>query len=320
MPPPPAPPSRPLVAAFRIVYRVDDVAGSSPLVSTERVEVRRPFDSRVEQWEGPPPGTAMRSANVSNRDALWTLDENGAVSFAVRRVPAVGSRGVSRAALDAAARSGNARVAGRETILGRACTRFVYREPYKPAEPATPKERAESCVTSDGLLLKEAWTFAGKLARVVEAVEIAAPADLPDERFFVGQPLPETEVSRLASANLVVDEGSAPAGHLTARLPRGFVSSRKATASQPGAVGAPGQTFSQSYVRGTELVVVDQSVPPSSPAWDPREGDPIKLGTRGGRIVFYADRVEVRMRTGTVDARVTAPTRELAVYVARTLR
>ncbi|MDQ3107529.1 MAG: hypothetical protein M3Q68_06945, partial [Actinomycetota bacterium] len=64
-------------ATYRVVYRLEEFTGTKVALSTDKVWVRRPFESRLETWNGAPPGTAKVSTQIG--------------AFATRRNQSVGA-------------------------------------------------------------------------------------------------------------------------------------------------------------------------------------------------------------------------------------
>lgn len=318
LPPAPTPPARPGPSSYHAVYRVEETTAAAPVVSTELVWVRRPHESRVERRAGPPPGDSVRSATIANREFLWTLKEDGAVAAGFRRPPGPPSRDASPPAFASAARRGVVRELDPSEVIGLRCRRFEYREPSPRPFRLPSGERVESCVTADGIVLREEWTVAGKLARLTEAVTLELDPDLGPDRLFVGR-VPTSQESRFAAQEVVQDKRPPP-GSLRPSVPRGFVRDRSAGVSGQGGGSIPRQTFVETYRRGLELVVVEQAVAGSpSPPWPRDEGVKVRLGSVPGRLVLFQDHAEVRSAAGKTRFRVGAPTVALAMYFARTL-
>jgi hypothetical protein len=312
---------------FRVIYRVEDHAVRPVRITTEVVEVRRPYEARVEGRPGRPPGGRVTSGQVSNREFLWQLDVGGELQFGVRRIPAGPLRGTSLAALRDAARQGIVEAIGSAVILGRRCAWFVHANPApQPLSRATDDGRVESCIDARGIVLMEVWHVGGRLARIIEAVGLGdgppsrsrflAGKDPATER--VGQP----EAAALLQRQFVVDDDADLTAPIRVRTPQGWKADRRAAASQAtgGGSGAT-QIVAQTYLRGRELVVVELGAQPSlPPAWRVDEGETVELGELGeGRLVYYADRVELRLVGDLGFVRVAAPSRGVAVDFVRSL-
>lgn len=306
---------------YSVVYRVEDLTREDTRVTTEVLEVRRPFDGRYEQRSGKPPGGDVQTGRLANRLHQWTLRTTGNATFGFLRPPGGPPRDASLAALRDASRAGRAEVAGSERIAGRACTVFAIGPP--PPDPVAPpgRDHVELCVSAEGIILRESWRIGDRLARVAEAVRVSTRVP-GDDRFRVGRtPTPGGE-SELLALQLAVEDTEEPAS-LTVELdpPAGWRLARSAAVAESrGQGGPPSQVFSQAFVRGTELVIVDRSIPgPVQPVWDPSEGIPVELGGGPARIVYFIDRVEVRAVGASGYARVAAPSRATALRFARAL-
>lgn len=312
---------------YRIVYRVEDRSRPQVRVTTEVVEVGRPYDGRLETRSGRPPGGEITSGQVTNRDYFWQLGEQGVPHFGVRRIPAGPARDVSYGALLDAVRGGVVDALGAGRIAGRRCTWFASGEPGpQRLEPATAEGRIESCVDRSGMLLSEVWVFGGKAARIVEAVSVSTRVPSP-RRFLNGkdlrsETLQRPDALRLIQGQFVVDEDADVDLPTAIRAPRGWRRDRRAIASTASGGGRATQFLSETFVSDGQLVVVERGTHPAlRPGWPVDEGGRIDLGTLGaGRVVYYADRVELRLIGNLGFVRVAAPSQRLAVEFARGLR
>lgn len=332
-PPPPAP-GQEIVPNYRVVYEVRETAGDEPLVTTEIVEVRRPFDARVETWTGGPPGGDLLSVTVTNRSHFWHFQQGGEVELGVRRQPGPAHRDASLAVLRQAAGDGMAEEGRRASVAGLPCTRFVYHEPRpSPVEAATADDRVESCVSGDGVVLREVWTLMGRVVLTREAVQVDTDLDLPDSRFLADREPDPSRPSEVASAleraQVVREDVSPEFPVLQPQLPEGFSPDRQAMLFDAGGGGlGPRQAYFQSFVRGMELVVVEQGRTESgTPPWSGSEGRTVDLdGFAAGRLVYFPDHVEVRAEIdgagragGPSYVLVRAPSVPLARYVVEHL-
>ena len=313
------------------MYRVTEYAGPAPVVNTEVVEARRPFEVHDESRAGPPPGGEILSGSVQNRQFFWDLTTGGAVQFGLMRSPGIETHDVSLGILRDAARRGRVRELGRLSLLGRSCTRFSYFQ-FRPAplSPPTRREHVDPCVTDDGILLREDWMAVGKLARVREAVEVDTAPRFDDSRFFIGR-TPEAGAAASAFASQqAVQEGKAPNGTvLRSRLPAGFTVDRRATVAGSGSGGGrPHTAYVESYLHDSEAAILEQgSVSGTDPPWLTDQGQKVPAGRFGqGRLLMFVDEVELRAwnpakgPAGRVEfVRIDAPSADLAVYLLRTL-
>jgi hypothetical protein len=316
------------IDGYSVVYRVEERTTRTPRISTEVLEVRRPYGARVELRPGKPPGGRITTGNVSSREFFWQLDDGGALQFGVRRVPMGPLRDASYTALRDAAAHRVIDAVGTSEVLGRRCVWFAFSQPApQPLAPPTEGSRVESCVTPSGIVLLETWHLGGRTARIVQAVRLrtAAPAKT---RFLEGrrpesEPLSQPETLSLLRGAFVVSEDAQVDAPIEVRAPRGWRSDRHAVAAQSlGGTSRATQIVIDSYLRGPELVVVERGAHPSmQPSWPVEEGAHIDLGSLGeGRLVSYVDRVELRAVGNLGFVRVTAPSRRVALDFVRGLR
>jgi hypothetical protein len=313
------------LAGYRVTYRVEDRTRPRVRVTTQVLEVHRPWSSRVEDRAGAPPGEAVVKAQITNGTHLWGLKGGGVLQFGVVRPPGGPGRDVSLRVLRDAVADGFAEVAGQDEILGRRCTRFVVGSPITEALVTPGSDRFEYCVTPTGIVLREEWAFGGRTARVAEAVRVTERPP-SDERFLIGRiPTRNETVDLLGLQSLVQDTTDLPPLRIAMDLPPDWEVERSAVVADSGGLnGTPSQVVSLAFRRGSDVVVVERSTPQERlrPTWDPSDGDRIDLGDDGGpgRIVYFLDRVEVRLVGEVGYARVVAPSKALGLRFARLLR
>jgi hypothetical protein len=318
-------PGRPPAAAagaFRVVYRVEDSAGPETRILTSVVAVRRPYEARLESREGPPPGGNVLSATVTNRNHQFALSGGDQEDYGFEVSPATAPQTYAVGALRAGVEAGVAADSGEDVVLGERCTRFVYlKGGTEPLAPANDSQRVESCVTGDGILLREAVTLGGRRVRLAEAVTVERSAAFPPETFFTGR---KPVRGSPFSAQQIVAEGKAPGDVklLLSAVPPGFHLDRRVTVQRSGGPGSPPRLFyNEAFLGGPELVVTEQFVQQGvGPPWPAEEGTPQDLGgRRTGRLVIHAGSVEVRLEKRGTHARVFAPRLDLALYCARSM-
>lgn len=311
---------------YRVVYRVEDRSRVKARVTTEVVEVGRPYNGRLEARSGPPPGGDITSAQVTNRDYFWQLGENAITHFGVRRIPAGAARDVSYTALLDAARGGVVDAVGAGRFVGRRCTWFAFAEPGpQKLERARRDSRVDLCVDASGIVLSEVWTIEGRAARIVQAVSVSER--VPSRRRFLSGRDPSSaaverpDALRLIQGQFVVDDDAQVDLPTTIRPPRGWMLDRRALASTASGSRAT-QFVSETFVRDSHLVIVDRGTHPAlRPEWPVDEGAKVDLDTLGaGRVVYYADRLELRLIGNLGFVRIAAPSRRIAVDFARGLR
>lgn len=306
-----------VVDGYRVVYRVVEAKPDAKSTSTEVVEVRRPYGGRVETR----PDGETTHGQITSREHFWQLGEEGELQFGVLRPPGPPTRSVSIQAMRDAARAGRAQMRGSDTVLGRTCRWFAYREPApKPVLPATRNSRVESCIDGDGIVLREIWTLSGTPARILEAVEL--DTDSPSKkRFMEGKDPASTKVANAKGAEFVETQTrvvDAIEGQIETPFsfskPKGWTRDRVSiVASTAGRDARPTQFLSQAFLRDGELVVVETgSGPQFAPPWPTDEGRRIAIGVGEGRVVYGTDRVEIRVLSAIGYARVIATSEALA--------
>lgn len=317
-------PIRTSLEGYRVMYKVTDTAGDSPIVSTEVVEIRRPFESRSETWKGYPP-ESVQFGSVTNRMYFYNLKENGQEAYGVVRTPGTASRDGSYAAVTHGVAEGLARRVGTARVLGEKCVRFLHKNPYpEPLTlPTSRKERVITCMTPQGIMLREDWWLSGRIVRVREAVELSRTPP-PADRFFAGRKPAQTQAAALVAKNQQVAENKAQVSQLARPrvLPPGFALDRKATVTDSGGDTGPSRiTYQESYRRGNEVVTIVQGETPTGKApWDVKQGEPVTVQLGRARAITYLDHVELRVAAGTNFIRINAPSYDLAFYFARTLK
>lgn len=309
------------VAGYRVAYRVT-APGARP--SQETLEVRRPYGGRVEVARD----GDVTSGRVTSRTHFWQLGRDGDIRFGVVRAPGGPTRDASLPALRDAVRAGQAEAIGSDRVLGRSCVWFAYRDPSPDAVRApTDDERVESCVDAAGIVLREVWTLDDTVVRVLEARQVAV--DAPSKKRFLEGRDPRTEKvtepkgAELLQTNTIVQDvaGGRIASPFDFDAPKGWKRDRVALVGSTAGSGARAtQYLSRTYVKDEQLVVVDTaSGAEFTPPWGRDEGTRIEIGVGEGRVVFFTDRVEVRLLSRLGFARVVAPSRDIAMTFIRGL-
>jgi hypothetical protein len=273
---------------------------------------------RVEHRDGAPPGGAVVSGSVVNRTERVTLPE-GFKAFATPLTLALEPQVFSRPALSAAVAAGVAEERGGRSVLGQRCTTYLYRHSGSEAlRPGDAQEHVESCVTPDGIMLREAVSVAGRQVRVAEATAVdRAPRFGPDEFATPG------EIAATVSATERVTEGRPSGAALHATAPAGLRRDRQLTdARQEG--DAPLMPFYlDSFTGGGEFAVVQQLMlrQTAISPWSADGGSRVALGDgRSGDVLYHTGFVEVQTTVGGFPVRVLASRLELALRMAGTLR
>ncbi len=314
------------IEGYRVVYRLEDRTTRPARFATEVLEVRRPYDGRLETHAGTTPTGQISTGQVTNRNAFWQLSVGGDLQFGIRRMPGGPVRDSSYAVLREAARAKTAVALGAGSVLGRQCGWFAFGNPT-PNRLIRPnsQSRVEACVDPAGIMLLEVWHVRGVVARIVEAVSVSTKR--PARRVFLydKDPLKEKvrqpDAVKLLRQQFVVDDDAKVKSPIEVRAPKGWRVDRSAVASQSTG-SAVTQVVAESYRRGNEIVVVERGVHPSlRPTWPVDEGDPIDLGRLGdGRVVYFLDRVELRLVGEAGLVRIAAPSLRVALSFARRLR
>jgi hypothetical protein len=310
-------------AAFRVVYRVEDTAGAQKVIATDVIQVSEPWDGLLEHHDGPPPGAALLTATVQNERFTFNTSQ-GSTGFATRRIPGPPAQAPSPEALEAAAAAGLVERSGDATVAGEPCTRWTYKASNEVLARGTADEHTESCVTADGVPLREAITLQGRLVRVAEAVQVDRHPPVTPETFQSGRD-PSNEGNGLLESDQLVDEGPKSGANIVkVTTPAGFTAARQVTVNrQAGENSPPIALYVQGFTSGADLVTTEQVTTPGNPPWPADEGRPVDLGSKklSGRIAYRVGWAEVRVVVGGSTAvRVSSPRPALAIAVARTIR
>lgn len=173
-------------SSYRIVYRVEARAGEEVSVSTDVLEVRRPFDARTTALQGPPPGDREVSVRVST---LGRLASGTQAVFAITPGPPASDRRPA-AVLSEAVDAGYAEERERRMVAGRACrvVRIGGDPGVRGLRPVaeSPRDYTDVCIDEAGLALEEALFLEEELILRRVAVEVDEDPGLSDELFEVG--------------------------------------------------------------------------------------------------------------------------------------
>lgn len=295
-------PSRPPVAAaaggFHIEYDVTDGGGSR---SREVTDVVRPYRARTLRYAD----AASLGGAVWTEQGLYTVSSSGAVQQASVAWPAPpGPDSHLDIALPVALRQGLVRRgAGVDTVLGRPCWLWLSMRPLDGADFALPSsnEQTTSCVSAEGLILRDDWRKGGTALRARVAVVVggapplseaellgAAPTPLPNElSSYSVTPSTQAELARL----IPVPEPPAPAGLQPDKAVAVLDIDRSGRAP---AVEREGAVLS--WAGGGHLVAAKYSRNLLGPTSPPLGGAPVSLGRLGtGRLtpVLTGLRVDV---------------------------
>lgn len=317
-------------AAYRVVYRLEEFTGPKISLSTDKVWVRRPFESRLETWQGAPPGKKLLSTQVGA--FARRRNESESVEAVVLGVPPSSAPSDVRLLPVLADAEAAGLLEAREVrvVLDRPCQ--LYRSGQLLSAPALtrPQENqyADSCIDAAGIVLEELLVIDGETLSRRIAVDVEEePAALDRGLFETGSRTLEVKdggglVRRMGEGLppgefLLVDPATIPAGF--ERLGRfNVIPSQPENFSDPTREGARETSFADVYVRGVDFLVIDQGG--TLQGADPFTEDPtsprVDLGPYGsGELRLSALGLEVRAkRSGGrfVRVRGTLEARELA--------
>ncbi|MEA3020239.1 MAG: hypothetical protein QOI47_1763 [Actinomycetota bacterium] len=287
------------VASFRIVYRIEQP--QAPARWSEIV-AKRPFFVRAASYDhSPKAGEQPTTGTLTTVDGLFQIRPEGLQEISGRQPsPGTGDQWLVPQLADAVARN-LARPVATATILGRACTVYRFKEPpVGPIAELAGSDHDDLCLSADGLLLREVWTFKGRvvLRRTAERVTLA--------------PLQVDAVFDTNSAAAPPDQGpiaaAAPSGSSylpDPHAPPGFsLVKRDAFALlQPGDVG-PVALYSSTvwaFTRGVDLITVEagDSGASAKVPWSTSDPSrPERLPVGASQTVVRNDGAEVRVDLG----------------------
>ena len=291
------------ITSIPATYRVEDRSGRTPIFTTERYWVRRPFDSRIETLSsaGAQEGLRQSTFGVLANQSPSAQPLNIAVPPSI----ATGDLRIDPA-LRAAAADGTLLRRERRRVYGRLCQ--VYRAggpvsagtitPYKP--PST--DFADACIDTHGIVLEEVWISSDKLIRRRVAVRLQIDPPIDDSRFAID--LPASAASLQGSVKRIAP----PPRWVLPSVPAGFRSIGTYTVAVPqaavpqGTGGGPSiapVSTTDVFVNGPDVLIVDQD--PSLAGYvqgDDRSARRVELGPLAdGRLVLDARLDEVRGST-----------------------
>jgi hypothetical protein len=316
-------------ASWHVEYRLEE----GGKVSTDKVWVRRPFDSVLETWDGAPPGTALQVSQVA------TLARRSSGQVTLEVPPGVPASDVRlQPVLDDALAHGVLVPLGRKTVAGRACQ--VYRSGQLLSAPVlrkpTAADHGESCVDEAGLVLEEVLTADGKRLsrRVAVSVEEDPAAGVGDDRFPVRERTVDVRQGGGRVRRLVPD--SRPPGEFFSldAPPDGFTHEGRYSVvppqpenfsdDDPSGAGKRRAGVVDVWVRGVDVLVVDQGGTLGGyPPYAPDDAAPtVDLGPTLGHGEVVLSALEPAVRTilpGGRYVRVagTLPPAELAAVARR---
>lgn len=296
--------------SYRAVFRVENRAREL-VTTTERVWVRRPFQSRIETYPGPPPGAGRPTVRQSAFGVLTSRSPR-AEPLNIAAPPSVATGDIRiDAVLDEAVKGRTILRRERREVYGRLCQ--VYRaggpvfagdiERYVPAQG----DYADVCVDRNGLVVEEYWVYRGRLIQRRVAVELDIDPAI-DTSIFRIDVAPSQGATRGAVQRLDPDdvdetglwELPEPPSRFKYLGRYGVVIPQAALPNVGGQPSGPGPSSTTDvYVRGPDLVVVDQD--PSLLAVIENENRPARKvtvqGLEGAELIVDARMSEVRGRS-----------------------
>jgi hypothetical protein len=298
-------------AAYRIDYRVEERVSGGVRVSTQRVTVRRPFESRVETFDGPPPGHGSAALDIV-RLGRSTSGHPNAQPLVSDQPPALAAGDLRLdASLASAVHAGTAERRERRRVVARVCQ--VYRTMARlrtgAFARATRSQYVDSCVDREGLLLEEVQVVKGRRDMRAIAVRVDTTPRLSDATFATGAPTADVEHG--GGATRRVDPVSSPPGPFWQldTPPAGFglvgrfvvVPPQPQNFSDPLRQGLQQAAVADVFVRGADAIIVERGG--TLQGHDPWQSDPnnaaIDLGAVGrGEVLLTTRGAEVRALTG----------------------
>lgn len=176
----------------RITYRVEDFLDDPTRITTEVLELDRPFRARARTYLGD--GTDGELVTVLIDTELGTYippDPDGPILLIEERVPRVPSDDVrAQASIRDALDEGDAELGERRTVLGRDCQDVVTLRLLSAnnVSAAEQDRRAITCLDASGLILREEFILSGRVARIRTATAIEDGVALTDAELFDGEP------------------------------------------------------------------------------------------------------------------------------------
>lgn len=290
--------------AYLIVYRVENRAGDSVVVSTERLLVRRPFEAVSTRLTGPPPGGKEQSRTVSAFARL----KNDQLTLAAPPSPASLDRRTD-AFFPEAVKAGYAEEREARRVAGRRCR--VYRMAGGAgAAGLAPVAEAEDtytdvCVDEAGLVLEEVGVVGGELLTRRLAARVDESPEIPDGSFEAGEPTLDVRQGGGSVCQLAPGSRPPEAFWELRKPPEGFTHRGRYTVVPP-QTGFDDPTQRQGLVaftsdvwrRGSDVLVVEQggTLGGSAPFEEDPDAQGVRLGALGrGQLVYGSSSAEVRV-------------------------
>lgn len=261
--------------AYRIVYRIENRAAGDLVVETEEVTVRRPFDGRVVDRAGEPPGGRRQSVTVTRFGFFGT--DSPRAEPTVLHVPPNPPAGDADPvdALNAAVGLDRAELRERRRIeaVDRRCQVYRIGGPIAGGAltpiGAVEGEHTDVCIDSSGLVLEEVNVVDDdRVLRRRVAVDVDESPDLGEEAFSGpdaevapadegGGSVLEVEPTSRPPADPFFELPSAPGG-FEHRGRYAVIPPQAEAFADPVQRNARVAGVSDVYVGGPDLVVIDQ--------------------------------------------------------------
>ena len=323
---PPAPPP----TSYDITYRIEESATDDIVTTTERAQVRRPFDSRV---------VTRRDGKVTTtRVSAFGLLLLGSGERAVLGVPPALATGDLRpdVVLPEVAESRTMQKREQRRVAGRRCQ--VYRAgktalsgELVPIASAKEAEYADLCIDSEGLLLEEVWQAeTGRRVRRKVATRVRTNVTLADSVFSLQGIERRSTEDGGGDIQPVDPERALPPGlWVLDSPPAGFTLQGKYAVLHPRIDlqqdpynPQEGRTasFADVWVRGPDFVVLDRGEgAPFGPHPHAIKADLGALGEGETFVDLRSSEVRTTLSDGYVRLYGTLPRAEL-IALAKTLR
>lgn len=294
--------------AYRIVYEVR--AGTT--VTTDFVEVDRPFRSLVATRSGPPPGGRLTSGRISDLNRLLQRSDDRWVELQLAPAMAASDLRLDRV-LDDLVEAGDVERREVRRVASRACQVHRLGGPVGGGTllpvGSVAGEHADICIDDHGLVLSEEWTADGEVLRVRTAVDVDVDPDFDAGTFSVDGAEVLAADAGGGSARRVTDDS--PFGARTWELrepPPGFellgrwavVRPRLEIAPDPLAEPSAGRIagIATVWVAGPDALVVEQggTRDGARPFLPHPDGKPVDLGALDlGEVVTDGRGTEARV-------------------------
>ena len=316
-------------SSYRIVYRLEEAGGPELRLSTDKVWVRRPFESRLETYGESPPGREPLSTQIGafarrrnesrSSDAVVIGVPPSSAPSDVRLLPVL----ADAEAIGLLERREVRRVVDRNCQVYRSGQLLSASRLTAPE----PEEHTDSCIDAAGLVLEELLVLNGEVVSRRVATEVEEDPELDDDLFVTGART--LEVAEGGGLIRRMTEALPPGEFLQydpASIPEGFerlgrynvIPSQPENFTDPAREGARETSFADVFVRGADFVVIDQggTLQGVDPFTEDAASPRIDLGAYGsGEVRLSGLGLEVRVkRSGGRFLRVrgTLPATELA--------